>query len=390
MITARSVRHRTAGFGAVAVAAVVLVSGCSSSSGSKDGGSGAATKIAVTLTPDGCAPSPSNAKAGLFTFEITNKNASAVSEAELLKGKTIIGEKENLAPGLSGNFSLRLQPGQYVVSCPNAKTDHFDFTVTSDSAAASDPAGSASISAATAAANAASDAYHDYVVDEVKQLVASTATFTAAVKSGNIAAAKATYGPARTHYESIEPVAESFGDLDPAIDARADDVSDPSKWSGFHRIEKALWQDNSLGGMGPVADQLTADIAKLQTLVAGQTYQPAQIANGSVELLDEVAKSKVTGEEDRYSHTDLYDFEANVLGAKEAFTVVEPLLKPAHADLASTIDARFTDVLAALQQYKQGDGWVGYSTVTQDQRRVLAQKVDALAEPLSQVAALVG
>jgi len=259
-----------------------------------------------------------------------------------------------------------------------------EFTVTG---VASSPVPDPSASALAAQA---SKAYHGYVVSEVQQLVASAAPFTAAIKAGDIAAAKAAYGPARTHYESIEPVAESFGDLDPAIDARIDDIDDPSTWTGFHRLEKALWQDNSLAGMGSIADKLTADIAKLQSLVADQVYQPAQIANGCVELLDEVGASKVTGEEDRYSHTDLYDFDANVQGAKEGFTVVEPLLKKADANLASTIEARFSDVLDALQPYRQGDGWVDYSTVTQDQRRVLAQKVDALAEPLSHVAALVG
>ena len=385
MVAAGLVRRRLLAFGATAAAAGLLASGCSSSSkASLAGDTTNGVTVAVTLTSDGCTPSPASVEAGLVTFEVTNKNASAVSEAELLKGETIMGEKENLTPGLSGKFSLRLQPGKYVVNCPNAKADHADFTVTG---AASSP--SVNPSAAALAANA-SKMYHDYVVSEVAQLVTGTATFTAAVKAGDAAAAKAAFGPARTHYESIEPVAESFGDLDPAIDARIDDVDDPSQWTGFHRIEKALWADNSLAGMDPIADKLTADVAKLQSLVADQTYQPAQIANGSVELLDEVASSKVTGEEDRYSHTDLYDFEANVIGAQQGFTAVEPILKLVDPTLATTIEARFSDVLAALQPYKQGDGWVDYSTVGDDARRVLTQKVDALAEPLSQVAALVG
>jgi iron uptake system component EfeO len=381
---AAAVRRRFVPLAAVVAATALSLTGCSSSASSTDGGDGTAATVSIALTPDGCAPSPASVASGLVTFEVTNKNATAVSEAELLSGDTIVGEKENLTPGLSGKFSLRLKPGKYVVSCPNAKTDRFDFTVTGVAGSAS-PDPSASRLAAQA-----SRAYHDYVVSEVQQLVASAAPFTAAVKAGDIAAAKAAYGPARTHYESIEPVAESFGDLDPAIDARVDDVDDPSKWTGFHRLEKALWQDYSLDGMSPIADQLTADIAKLQSLVADQTYQPAQIANGCVELLDEVGASKVTGEEDRYSHTDLYDFEANVQGAKEGFTVVEPLLKKANPGLASTIESRFADVLAALEPYRHGDGWADYSTVTQDQRRVLAQQVDALAEPLSEVAALVG
>ena len=319
-----------------------------------------------------------------MTFAVTNKNADAVTEAELLKGETILGEKENVVPGLSGNFSLRLGAGKYVVNCPNAKTEHADFVVTG---VASSPAPNPSTAALAAAAG---KGYHDYVVNEVNQLVAGTATFTTAVKAGDVAAAEAAFGPARTHYESIEPVAESFGDLDPAIDARIDDVTNASDWTGFHRIEKALWTDHSLAGMDPIADKLTADVAKLQSLVATQSYQPAQIANGAVELLDEVAKSKVTGEEDRYSHTDLYDFEANVDGAQEAFTQVIALLNLTQPSLVPTLQARFADVLGALQQYHQGAGWVDYSTVDQDARRALAQKVDALAEPLSTVAAYVG
>jgi iron uptake system component EfeO len=191
------------------------------------------------------------------------------------------------------------------------------------------------------------------------------------------------------HYESIEPVAESFGDLDPAIDARVNDVADPATWTGFHRIEKALWADNSLAGMAPIADELDADIQKLKTKVATATYQPAQLANGASELLDEVSRSKVTGEEDRYSHTDLSDFAANIAGARKAFELLEPALTTNDANLARQLQARFTDVATALTAYQRGDVYVDYSTVSPDDRRKLADSVDALAEPLSQVAAKV-
>jgi iron uptake system component EfeO len=386
MLTASTRRAVGAPAAAVVATSLALITGCSSSGSSSDAGSTAAASavVQVQLTSDGCVPSPNSVSAGLVTFNVKNENAAAVSEAELLSGGSVLGEKENLTPGLSGSFSLRLKPGHYVVSCPNAKTDHAEFTVTAgSSSAAPDPS-------ASALAEQASQKYHDYVVDQVGQLLTAAGKFTTAVKAGDIAGAKAAFGPARTHYESIEPVAESFGDLDPSIDARENDVDDPATWTGFHRIEKALWEDNTLAGMAPMADRLTADLTKLQTLVEKQTYQPAQIANGCVELLDEVAKSKVTGEEDRYSHTDLFDFEANVLGAQEGFAVLKPLLQSSDPDLADTIDARFADVLSALAKYKQGDGWVDYSTVSDEDRRVLAQKVDALAEPLSQVAARVG
>ena len=204
-----------------------------------------------------------------------------------------------------------------------------------------------------------------------------------------MAKAKTLFGPTRAYYERIEPVAESFGDLDPDIDARENDVDDPAQWEGFHRIEKALWVSGSTAGMGPVANKLVANVEKLQALVATARYQPAQLANGASELLDEVGKSKVTGEEDRYSHTDLFDFAANVEGAQKAYQLLAPELQTKDPALAATIETRFTDVTTALAAYRIGTGYVDYSTVGQAQRRVLAQKVDALAEPLSHVSALV-
>ena len=74
--------------------------------------------------------------------------------------------------------------------------------------------------------------------------------------------------------------------------------------------------------MGPVAERLQADATALRKKVATLKIEPARIANGAVSLLDEVSVSKITGEEDRYSHTDLSDFAANVAGAKVAFESV--------------------------------------------------------------------
>ena len=144
--------------------------------------------------------------------------------------------------------------------------------------------------------------------------------------------------------------------------------------------------DKSLAGMTPIADQLDKDIATLQSKVATETYQPAQLANGAGELLNEVSTSKVTGEEDRYSHTDLSDFEANIGGARKAFELLQPALVAKDPDLARQLEARFTAISQELEQYKKGDTYVDYSTVPDAARRVLADRVNSLAEPLSQVA----
>jgi iron uptake system component EfeO len=207
----------------------------------------------------------------------------------------------------------------------------------------------------------------------------------AALKAGDVARAKALYGPTRVFYERIEPVAESFGDLDPQIDAREGDVP-AAEFGGFHKIEQILWTRNTTAGTAPHAVKLLADVKKLQTLVATATYQPAQLANGATELLGEVARSKITGEEERYSHIDLVDFKANVDGSKQAFNLLLPALTKVDPTLAKTVTDRFAAVEAALAKYRSGDGFVLYNELEPADVRALAQSVDALAEPLSQVA----
>jgi iron uptake system component EfeO len=341
--------------------------------GSQDSPTGART-LSFRLTDSGCQPARANIPAGPVTFDVENDGADAVTELEVLDGDKILGEKENLSDGLSGSFSLTLEKGTYTLYCPGGSHERGALTVTGAAKAASSP----KLTAAVAQ-------YRRYVERNTDQLVARVEPFVAAVEAGDVAAAKTLYPAARIPYERIEPVAESFGDLDPEIDARANDVP-PDQFGGFHRIEKALWIEDSTAGMGPVAAKLLTDVKRLQAKVKSVDLQTAQIANGANELLGEVSASKITGEEERYSHIDLVDFEANVEGSQAAFDSVKPILSEGAPKLARTIDARFDAVYASLRPYRQGSGFVTYTELSSADTRKLAQVIDALAEPLSQVA----
>ena len=373
---------RAAALAALSAAVVTLTSAC----GSDAVVAGQATvagapKVTVSLTDDGCAPLPATVPAGPTNFELRNAGAGAVTEAEVMQGDRILGEKENLTPGLSGTFSLRLTKGTYTVYCPNARTERSTLTVT----AAATPAPG---NTAEAELTRAMRAYRSYVETESAALLPATRTFAAAVRSGDIDEAKRLFPVARTHYETIEPVAESFGDLDPEIDARVNDVAAGARWTGFHRIEKALWQDGTTKGMTPYADKLVADVTRLATLVRTADLQGAQIANGAVELLGEVANSKITGEEDRYSHTDLADFEANVAGVDAAVTALTPAMTKVDPTLQARVRTQLAAVKAALDQFRTKDGFVAYTeaTVPPAKRRELTSQVNTLAETLSKVA----
>jgi iron uptake system component EfeO len=359
----------------------ILAAGCGSSDDTAPG----AKKMAFELTDAGCVPSQAKAPAGPIEFEVQNAGTSKVTELEVMDGETILGEVENLSDGLSGSFALTLEAGEYTLYCPGGDTEKGTLKVSGKLQAANSPGVEKAIAR-----------YRAYLEENTAQLVAEAEPFVAAVVAGDAAKARALYSAARIPYERIEPVAESFGDLDPRIDARENDVP-ASEFGGFHRIEKALWSGSTAGlhpvvigttkGMAPVAKQLLVDVEELRAKVKTVDLQAVQIANGANELLGEVSASKITGEEERYSHIDLVDFKANVEGAEAAFEAVEPLLSKEDPKLAKEIEASFEDVYASLEPYEHGDGFASYTELTKADTRKLAQEIDALAELLSQVPA---
>ena len=226
----------------------------------------------------------------------------------------------------------------------------------------------------------------------VVALVPATEAFAAAVKASDVTKAKTLYPNSRTYWERIEPVAESFpNDLDPRVDLREADLEPGQKWTGFHRLEKDLWVSGIQPDSAAVADQLVADVKELAAGVKSPewTIDPTQIAGGAQGLLDEIAVSKITGEEDIFSHTDLWDFNANIEGSQTAVASVRPILDDRNPELGKRVDQRFAAVEALLNKYRQGDGFVLYDTVTEPQRQELSRAIDALSKEVSQVQGVV-
>jgi iron uptake system component EfeO len=226
--------------------------------------------------------------------------------------------------------------------------------------------------------------YRDYAIGEIEEFVKATQAFTTAVQNGEIEKAKVLYGPARMHYERAEPIAEVFGDLDPKIDAREGDVPE-QEWGGYHRIEKGLWAENTTKGYEQYATQLMNDVNLLRAKTETVKVTPDLLITGAVDLLNEVSTSKVTGEEDRYSHTDLYDFAANVQGAEKIYQLLNPVLKEKDEALSKEIQTRFDHVYSLLEKHKNGDGYKPYTELKEAEVKELSQAIDALAEPLSQI-----
>lgn len=349
---------------------------------SEDGGTAAPSEITVEASDTSCELSGTEGKTGANTFVITN-NGSKVTEFYVYgEGERVMGEVENISPGLQRKLIVQLsQPGTYQTACkPGMIGDGLrgDFTVTGDEVQV-DTEGKF---------KEAADNYKRYVNSQVEALVPAVEAFAAAIKSGDIEAAKAQYPTSRVYYERIEPVAESFpNDLDPRIDLREADLEPGQKWTGFHRLEKDLWVSGLQPDTNAIADQLVADVKELQAGVSAPdfTVDSTQIAGGAQGLLDEIATSKITGEEDIFSHTDLWDFNANLQGSQTAVASVRPILDERNPDLGKRVDLRFEEVEALLEKYREGDGFVLYDTVTEPERQELSRAIDALSKEVSQV-----
>lgn len=369
---------RRGALAAGALAVPLLLAGCSSQPTTGEA-------IAVAASDTACTLSSTSTTAGAVAFKVTN-SGQQVTEFYVYDaaGTRIVSEVENITPGLTRELVVELPGGTYTTACvPGGTGDGLRaaFTVTGVAASAS--------GATAAALTAAVDDYREFVATESAALLAGTREFVAAVKGGDLAEAKALYPQVRVHWERIEPVAEVFAELDPKLDARENDVEPGTEWTGWHRIEKSLWIAESTDGMASYADRLLADTEELVALIPTVAITPSLLGNGATELLQEVATGKVTGEEERYSRTDLWDFRANVDGAHRAFTALGPVILEKDAALHAALTARFEALFAELAQHERGDGYVLYDQLTQAQVRALADKVDALAEPLSRVTATV-
>jgi iron uptake system component EfeO len=280
-------------------------------------------------------------------------------------------------------------------SCPSGSGGGSGSSSGSESGAASgsgiadDVAGSSTDDPLVTAAVAE---YQAWVAEQVDLTIAATKTFTDAVRAGDLEGAKAAYAPSRQGWERIEPIAGLVEEIDGAVDARVDDfegVDDPA-FTGWHRLEYLLWVQGTTEGGARFADKLDADLQTLRTELEAMEIPPAALAVGSAELIEEVSTGKITGEEDRYSGTDLWDFAANVEGAQRGFELLTPAIEAEDAALVTTVEGLFDELEGQLAAYRDGEGYQPYGALTDQDKTEMQTTLAELSEQLATVAGVLG
>ena len=206
---------------AATAAALTAVTGCAEKSDSKGGGHDAVTVVAKD---DACEVSTREFPAGHVELNVENKGAKVTEVYILFPDDRIVTERENIGPGTKQKVTAEVKAGDYTIACkPGMKGDGIrqEVKATGGTVAKRDPRLDAAVAA-----------YRKYAQEQADATLPLAKTFAAAVKAGDLEAAKKAYAPSRIGWERTEPVAESFGDIDPKVDVRADGLEGGQKWTG--------------------------------------------------------------------------------------------------------------------------------------------------------------
>jgi len=340
--------------------------------------------VVVNIHPHSCEPNALTVPAGRTRFRIVNRSDRAV-EWEILNGVLVLEERENIAPGLSQVINANLLPGDYTITCgllSNPRgTLHVTPTEASEAAAKAKPSMVAFVGPLSE--------FRVYLSTQGTALIKAVTALEQAIEVGDLSQAQSLYAPARAAYQRIAPAAQRLAELDNAINARADYFQkreqDPA-FVGFHRLEYALFQQRSLDGLAPVAQRLTADVTTLKQQLLAEPLPPEQLVSIVVRNLNTLADVRASsGEEERYSHTDLNGFAANLDVARKVVDLLRPMLSISAADLLPTLDSAIVAFDTELNGLKVNDGYARYDSVSAEQRKKIAEKAQALADALDAI-----
>ncbi|MEJ5059431.1 MULTISPECIES: iron uptake system protein EfeO [unclassified Pseudomonas] len=338
-------------------------------------------EVLVTIQSHSCEPNALTVPAGRASFRIVNRSDRAV-EWEILDGVLVVEERENIAPGLSQVINANLLPGDYAITCgllSNPRgTLHVTSTAASDAAAKAKPKMVAFVGPLSE--------FRVYLSSQGTALIKAVGALEQAIAAGDLSQAQALYVPARAAYQRLAPAAQRLAELDNSINARADYFEkreqDPA-FTGFHRLEYALFQQRNLDGLKPVAQRLLADVTTLKQQLLAQSLPPEQLVSIVVRNFNNLADVRAgSGEEERYSHSDLNGFAGNLDAARKVVELLRPLLAKSVGELLPKIDNALNAFDGELNGFRVGDGYASYDSVSAEQRKEIADKAKALADAL--------
>ncbi|HHR6029032.1 TPA: EfeM/EfeO family lipoprotein [Providencia alcalifaciens] len=220
--------------------------------------------------------------------------------------------------------------------------------------------------------------YLTFVNNELSEMVVQLEKLNQSVQKGQLAQAKAAYIQAHQHYETVRPIIVLFGNTDRTINSRADYFLDKEKdyrFVGFHLVEYLLFSQQDLKAALPASDELLLKGRDLQKRVLTETIEIPKLVQASADFIEMILETKLSGKENIYSQTDLFDMAANAKGSQVIIDVISPFVEAKTLDQIKENDQKINKIVQSYQlakgqyapysQLKQQDKMTLYSLLTQ-------------------------
>lgn len=333
------------------------------------------TVTRVNVNTSSCDPMDLSLAAGKHVFEIHNTSDRPI-EWEILDGVMVVEERENIAPGFHSRLTATLRPGIYDITCGLLTNARGKLTVTASTAF-----DEAQKTVPITAFIGPLSELKVLLTMEVNSLLGKVESLNVAVKSGNLAEAKAAWHAAREPYKRIEAFTDSFSDLENAIDALPDYFEQREKdpnFSGFHRIEYSLWQIGSLADVEPVTLKLVADVETLKARLKTTRFTPNQITANLVRLVGTLEQAAKTEQDNRWAGPSTDEFAISIAAVEKVAGLLAPIARDKAPEALKAQQIAIDDVKQLLARQP--------TVPSQD----LGQKLGALSTALAQLQTALG
>ena len=374
--------------GAIAVAAVVA--GVVVAIALLDGTT-PTTRIPTSVTVNNlsCADGWLPPHSGQREIPVINAGSSVVDVTLLGSNNLLIyGEVEAMAPGTTRTMTAVIPPGRFRLGCTYSENATvYSPIVTVSGAAVHDAHPYRQVTYSQIAPLVTK--YRAEVSAGLAVLATDTDRLRALADTGQLDQAKQAWLIAHLDYARLGAAYDTFGNFNDEIDGRPNGlplgVADPS-WTGFLRLEYALWQNQPAATVASVADQLDIYVHQLVLAFAEQTTPLNDLSLRTHEILENTLQFELTGETDQGSHTGLATAEANVQGTEMILGVIAPLLERGEPALLADLRSELYQLAALLNAYQLPDGsWTPVQSLTQAQREQLDGAIGNYLETVSPV-----
>jgi iron uptake system component EfeO len=367
--------------GAAALTAAVL-SGC--------GGATPATAGRISFNTDSCGTGWTHPVTGQQTLQLYN-GATAGAEVDLIDPATgaIYAEADDIGPGTTAPLMVDLGSGKYAFRCLIEDNDAITGPVVTIGGHVQGDRAVAPVTNDDLIEPA--QHYQGYVAAGLKTLAGQVTTLDAAVKAGNLAAARRAWLPAHLTYERLGAAYGTFGNYDDEIDGRATGLVggvSSAQFTGFYRLEYGLWHGQRAGALKSPAGKLLQDVLSLQRAWPTMEVSLLDIGLRTHEIMENALQFQLTGEDDYGSGTTLATVTANIAGTEELLTVLHPLLASRYPALPQ-VQAELAGLQRLLQAQRHADGsWTPVSLLTTTAREQIDAATGQLLQDLAPIAVI--